>query len=140
MTETQSGTLGEQENVPTCSLKADFHLNKYSLLSGCVAHSSLNNHLLNPSSSDHLFYGDMTTRFLLPQMLFRLARTALLNKMHVAGPRPSSTLAGDGWLETSSLTRKTCMEWLCSAHQVGYVRACLCVCLPISILFLCSHL
>lgn len=110
--------------MPNCSLKTDFNLSKYSLLSGCVAHSPLNNNLLNPISADHLFYGDITTRSLLPQMLFRLARTALLNKMHVAGPCPSSTLAGDGWLETSFSTGKTCMEWLWSEHQVGYVCAC----------------
>lgn len=73
-------------------------------------------------------------------MLFRLARTALLNKMHVAGPCPSSALAGDGWLETSFSTGKTCTERLCSTRQVGYVCACLCVCLPFSSLFLCSDL
>lgn len=53
-------------------------------------------------------------------MLFRLARTALLKKMRVAGPCPSGTLAGDGWPETSSLTGKTRTESLCSIRQVSY--------------------
>lgn len=63
-----------------------------------------------------------------PQMLFRLAHTVLLNKTHVAGPSPSSTLPGDGWLEMSSLREKTCRVLLCNVHQVGFVCVCVFTC------------